>query len=73
MAVPSTPGAPAPAAAGIVFRTEFAVAMTCGSCVASVEKALAGETGIDSYDVSLADQRVVVEGRGACARICLER
>ena len=58
---------PSSAANGITFRTEFAVAMTCASCVASVNEALKDEPGVDTHTVSLADQRVVVEGRGACA------
>ena len=63
----SVMAAPSSAATGVTFRTEFAVAMTCASCVASVNEALKDEPGVDTHAVSLADQRVVVEGRGASA------
>ncbi|KAF9351020.1 hypothetical protein BGX34_000853 [Mortierella sp. NVP85] len=44
------------------FKTEFAVEMTCGSCVDDVVKVLGDVEGIKKYDIDLAEQRVVVEG-----------
>ncbi|KAF9978638.1 hypothetical protein BGZ73_001291 [Actinomortierella ambigua] len=44
------------------FKTEFAVEMTCDSCVKDVEKALKNAPGITKFDVNLKEQRVVVEG-----------
>ncbi len=38
--------------------------MSCGGCVLSVEKALAGVRGVSRATVSLADKRAEVEGDG---------
>ncbi len=38
--------------------------MSCGGCVLSVEKALAGVPGVARATVSLADKRAEVEGEG---------
>lgn len=38
--------------------------MSCGGCVLSVEKALAGVRGVARATVSLADKRAEVEGAG---------
>ncbi|KAI1321484.1 hypothetical protein EDD11_005175 [Mortierella claussenii] len=50
--------APAPAPAS----TEFAVEMTCESCVKDVTNVLEGAEGIKKFDIDLKEQRVVVEG-----------
>ncbi|KAG0326344.1 hypothetical protein BGZ99_009696 [Dissophora globulifera] len=47
---------------GEVAATEFAVEMTCESCVNDVKNVLDGANGIQKYDVNLKEQRVVVEG-----------
>ncbi|KAG9069883.1 hypothetical protein KI688_009208 [Linnemannia hyalina] len=44
------------------FKTEFAVEMTCESCVSDVKNVLEGVDGIKKYDINLKEQRVVVEG-----------
>ncbi|KAK3830572.1 MAG: superoxide dismutase [Linnemannia elongata] len=44
------------------FKTEFAVEMTCESCVSDVKNVLEGAEGIKKYDINLKEQRVVVEG-----------
>ncbi|KAF9908766.1 hypothetical protein BX616_011379 [Lobosporangium transversale] len=44
------------------FKTEFAVEMTCESCVKDVKKVLDRAEGISNYDIDLKEQRVVVEG-----------
>ncbi|KAG0355459.1 hypothetical protein BGZ54_001139, partial [Gamsiella multidivaricata] len=44
------------------FKTEFAVEMTCESCVKDVKKVLEGAEGIKKFDIDLKEQRVVVEG-----------
>ncbi|GAB1604456.1 copper chaperone for superoxide dismutase-like [Argonauta hians] len=41
--------------------TEFAVQMTCNSCVNAVKKTLDGVEGISSYDINLENQQVVVK------------
>lgn len=38
------------------------VEMTCGGCVAAVKRVLGKMEGVESYDVSLEDQKVVVRG-----------
>ncbi|KAG0014851.1 hypothetical protein BGZ80_010189 [Entomortierella chlamydospora] len=43
-------------------KTEFAVEMTCESCVGDVINVLDGAEGIKKYDIDLKEQRVVVEG-----------
>ncbi|GJJ77123.1 copper chaperone for superoxide dismutase [Entomortierella parvispora] len=44
------------------FKTEFAVEMTCESCVKDVTNVLTGAEGVKKFDVDLKEQRVVVEG-----------
>ncbi|KAG0197729.1 hypothetical protein BGX28_008775 [Mortierella sp. GBA30] len=44
------------------FKTEFAVEMTCDSCVKDVKNVLEGAEGIKKFDIDLKEQRVVVEG-----------
>ncbi|KAF8952781.1 hypothetical protein BGZ46_003379, partial [Entomortierella lignicola] len=44
------------------FKTEFAVEMTCESCVNDVKNVLNGAEGVKKFDVDLKEQRVVVEG-----------
>ncbi|KAG0360482.1 hypothetical protein BG005_010615 [Podila minutissima] len=44
------------------FKTEFAVEMTCLSCVQDVTNVLQGAEGIKKFDIDLKEQRVVVEG-----------
>ncbi|KAL2915776.1 copper chaperone [Polyrhizophydium stewartii] len=56
------PGGHASIALAEPYRTEFAVNMTCESCVASVRKALAGlGAGVQASGVSLETQTVVVD------------
>jgi Cu+-exporting ATPase len=52
----------APADSSQPERVEFAVidSMTCASCVSTIENAIAALPGIDTYNVSLATERVVV-------------
>lgn len=45
-------------------KTEFAVEMTCLSCVQDVTNVLQGAEGIKKFDIDLKEQRVVVEGSG---------
>lgn len=49
--------------ASMAFKTEFAVDMTCESCVNDVKRALQNVQGIDSCDVDLSTKQVVVTGR----------
>lgn len=44
------------------FKTEFAVEMTCESCVKDVTKVLEGVQGVSSFDIDLAGKKVLVEG-----------
>ncbi|KAF9326594.1 hypothetical protein BG006_010009 [Podila minutissima] len=44
------------------FKTEFAVEMTCLSCVQDITNILQGAEGIKKFDIDLKEQRVVVEG-----------
>ncbi|ORX37786.1 superoxide dismutase [Kockovaella imperatae] len=44
-------------------QTEFAVDMTCQSCVTAVSTALKDLPGIDRYDIDLAGKRVTITGR----------
>jgi P-type Cu+ transporter len=53
-------GAPAPAAERLVLPIQ---GMTCASCVAHVEKALARVAGVDRVAVNLATESASVEGR----------
>jgi Cu+-exporting ATPase len=53
-------GAPAPAAERLVLPVQ---GMTCASCVAHVEKALARVAGVDRVAVNLATESAAVEGR----------
>ncbi|KAI9202440.1 superoxide dismutase [Polychytrium aggregatum] len=45
-----------------VFKSEFAVNMTCSSCADSVRSTLSGIDGIDKIDIQLPEKRVMVEG-----------
>ncbi len=53
-------GAPAPAAERLVLPVQ---GMTCASCVAHVEKALAKVAGVERVAVNLATESAAVEGR----------
>ncbi|KAI9318993.1 copper chaperone for superoxide dismutase [Dichotomocladium elegans] len=44
------------------LKTEFAVEMTCQSCVEDIDKVLKQFPGVKRYDINLEEQRVVVEG-----------
>ncbi|KAF9935378.1 hypothetical protein FBU30_003168 [Linnemannia zychae] len=44
------------------YKTEFAVEMTCESCVNDVKNVLDGSKGIKKYEINLKEQRVIVEG-----------
>ncbi|KAI9470564.1 MAG: superoxide dismutase [Benjaminiella poitrasii] len=52
-----------------IFKTEFAVEMTCQSCVDDVTKVLKTIPDIGSFDVDLEAKRVVVEGRAPPSKI----
>lgn len=43
--------------------------MTCESCVDDVRRALRQQDGVESYDIDLAAQRVIVQGRLAPSKI----
>ncbi|KAI8324291.1 copper chaperone for superoxide dismutase-like protein [Martensiomyces pterosporus] len=45
------------------IKVQLAVDMTCQSCVDDVTQVLSKVDGVDKIDVSLADKRVVVEGK----------
>eukprot|EP01024_Parvocaulis_polyphysoides_P034443 TRINITY_DN30481_c0_g1_i5.p3 TRINITY_DN30481_c0_g1~~TRINITY_DN30481_c0_g1_i5.p3 ORF type:complete len:106 (-),score=14.94 TRINITY_DN30481_c0_g1_i5:294-611(-) len=47
---------------GSMPETTLKVKMTCGGCVAAVERVLSNLDGVDSYEVSLEKQTVVVKG-----------
>lgn len=51
------------------FKTEFAVELHCEACVKTVKEALSKQSGVESYEISLKDQRVVVEGHAAPSQI----
>lgn len=51
------------------FKTEFAVELHCEACVKTVQQALSKQQGVESYEISLKDQRVVVEGHAAPSQI----
>lgn len=51
-------------------QTEFAVDMTCQSCVSAVRAALQPIPGIESYDIDLDRKQVVVTGRAAPSAVC---
>ncbi|KAG0328851.1 hypothetical protein BG004_002457 [Podila humilis] len=55
------------------FKTEFAVEMTCESCVKDVTNVLDGAEGVKKFDIDLKEQRVAVEGSGAHsgAAVCI--
>ncbi|CAG8644912.1 14714_t:CDS:2 [Acaulospora colombiana] len=44
------------------FKTEYAVKMTCDSCVESVRNVLTKVPGINHFEIDLQEQRVVIEG-----------
>lgn len=52
------------------MQTEFAVDMTCQSCVSAVKSALQPIEGIESYDIDLKNKQVVVTGRAAPSVLC---
>ncbi|GMK55893.1 hypothetical protein CspeluHIS016_0209490 [Cutaneotrichosporon spelunceum] len=45
------------------FKTEFAVDMTCQSCVGAVKDALQDLPGIERYDIELENKRVTITGK----------
>ncbi|WWC92699.1 uncharacterized protein L201_007658 [Kwoniella dendrophila CBS 6074] len=49
--------------ASIAFKTEFAVDMTCQSCVNAVQGSLREIPGIERYDIDLENKRVTVIGK----------
>ncbi|GAB5590906.1 copper chaperone [Umbelopsis nana] len=51
------------------FKTEFAVDMSCQSCVDDISNVLKKIPDIKSFDVDLKEQRVVVEGSAAPSKI----
>ncbi|CAM0134847.1 unnamed protein product [Umbelopsis sp. WA50703] len=55
--------------AGPGFKTEFAVDMTCESCVDDVTKVLKQIPDVKNFDINLKEQRVVVEGTAAPSKI----
>ncbi|KAJ9120147.1 hypothetical protein QFC22_003046 [Naganishia vaughanmartiniae] len=58
------------AKSSVSFKTEFAVDMTCQSCVSAVKKALAPIEGIEKYDIDLENKQVVITGRAAPSLLC---
>ncbi|KAG2222069.1 hypothetical protein INT45_007955 [Circinella minor] len=52
-----------------LFKTEFAVEMTCQSCVNDIDKVLKQFPEIKKFDIDLDDQRVMVEGTMAPSQI----
>ncbi|CAJ0838162.1 649_t:CDS:2 [Entrophospora sp. SA101] len=44
------------------FKTEYAVEMTCESCVKTINNVLKNIPGIDNFDIDLQEQKVIVEG-----------
>lgn len=52
------------------FQTEFAVDMTCQSCVSAVKTALAPIDGIEKYDIDLENKQVIITGRAAPSILC---
>ncbi|KAI8391318.1 superoxide dismutase [Radiomyces spectabilis] len=51
------------------FKTEFAVEMTCQSCVDSISDILKKFPGINHFDIDLKEQRVTVEGHAPPSRV----
>ncbi|OZJ03675.1 hypothetical protein BZG36_03538 [Bifiguratus adelaidae] len=51
------------------FKTEFAVSMSCDSCVQDVSKVLQGLPEVQRFDIDLDQQRVVVEGTAPPSRL----
>ncbi|KAK4688730.1 copper chaperone for superoxide dismutase, partial [Tremellales sp. Uapishka_1] len=49
--------------ASVSFQTEFAVDMTCQSCVEEVSGVLRDIPGIERYDIDLPNKRVTITGR----------
>ncbi|WVR08119.1 hypothetical protein IAU60_005165 [Kwoniella sp. DSM 27419] len=49
--------------ATVAFKTEFAVDMTCQSCVDAVQGALRDIPGIERYDIDLQGKRVTITGK----------
>ncbi|XP_069680746.1 copper chaperone for superoxide dismutase isoform X1 [Periplaneta americana] len=45
----------------VLAKIEFAVQMTCQKCVTNIRDALSGVDGIDSVDISLGNETVIVE------------
>ena len=56
--------APPPRGRGLTGEAQVVlrVAMTCGGCSGAVERVLAKMEGVESYDVNLETQKVVVKG-----------
>ncbi|KAI8146761.1 superoxide dismutase [Fennellomyces sp. T-0311] len=52
-----------------LFKTEFAVEMTCQACVNDIDKILKEFPDIKKYDIDLDDQRVMVEGTMAPSKV----
>ncbi|KAJ1949202.1 copper chaperone, partial [Linderina pennispora] len=44
------------------IKVEFAVDMTCQSCVDDIGQILSSTAGVTAYDISLADKTVLVSG-----------
>ncbi|RKP25098.1 superoxide dismutase [Syncephalis pseudoplumigaleata] len=51
------------------IKTEFAVSMTCESCVQDIKAALKHESDIERIDIDLQNQSVVVEGKAPPSRL----
>ncbi|KAF7731191.1 hypothetical protein EC973_000606 [Apophysomyces ossiformis] len=52
-----------------LFKTEFAVEMTCQACVDDVTRVLKQFADIDSFAVDLKEQRVIVQGHAAPSKV----
>jgi copper chaperone CopZ len=48
----------------VTYKTEFAVEMTCQSCVDDITTVLQTFPDINHFEVDLSDQRVTIEGTG---------
>lgn len=52
-----------------IMQTQYAVTMECQDCVNSISNILKEIKGVNSFDVSLEDQSVLVEGTVAPSKI----